>query len=350
MRSICRTAALILAVTLASVAQAPDGLKFTRPTAKGYVLASSPKWDVEIYRDDAYQFVYRHYGNGEYVPGLFAHDLIRDRWLEITHVSTENARLGRSPDFWDIPLQVSWDFHPLAQQEYARLPLKTSGSIVFPDRITFFSASDIYRLDCNSELNREASLTLFWLRKADMAQFTDATSGDNSYELRRDIGPKLHAILPDEWSISYGVNSIILTRNRKVFLYSTVNWPAVSGETMDELVRRFGEEITYRITLRFINRLTHSEYAILKTEWNGCHIDNRPGPSFSIEKWSKAQECYRAKQPPIYYSKNFSVYVDQPDWWSELEIYPASAANESKRVHESMDKIFNRYERVSKLR
>jgi hypothetical protein len=177
-----------------------------------------------------------------------------------------------------------------------------------------------------------------------------SSHAENSNELGREIGPKIKAMLPDDWSISYGPNSISLTRNQKVFIYSTANWPSVSKETIDEMVRRFGEEIVYRVTLRFIGRLTQNEYDALKREWKACHINNKPGPTFSIEKWSRAQECYRAKQPPVYYTKRYSVYLDQPDWWTALEIYPQSAANESTKVHESIDKLFDRYERVSKRR
>lgn len=173
---------------------------------------------------------------------------------------------------------------------------------------------------------------------------------DYSNDLGHEIGPKLKAVLPDGWSIGYGPNSISLGRDQKVFIYSTANWPAASDETMDEMVRRFGEEIVYRVTLRFISRLTQTEYAALKREWKACYIDNKPGPTFSIEKWLRAQDCYRAKQPPVYYSNKYSVYLDQPDWWSELKIYPQTAANESKKVHDSIEKLFSRYERVSKTR
>jgi hypothetical protein len=156
-------------------------------------------------------------------------------------------------------------------------------------------------------------------------------------------------MLPDNWAIDYGPNSIHLSRAQKVFVYSPANWPAFSEEKLDELVRKFGgEEIVYRVTLRFIPRLTPTEYAALKREWKACYIENKPGPTFSIEKWSKSQECFRAKQPPVYYSKKYSVYLDQPDWWSELKIYPQTAANESKKVHDSIEKLLNRYERVSK--
>lgn len=180
-----------------------------------------------------------------------------------------------------------------------------------------------------------------------LVQETAALSKQNSFELGRELGPRLEGMLPDNWSVSYGPNSLSLTRDQKVFIYSSANWPAFHQETLDEMVRRFGEEIVYRVTLRFVGRLTQAEYAALKKEWKACEIENKPGSTFSIEKWLRAQECYRAKQPPVYYSKRYSVYVDRPDWWSALEIYPQTAADEAKKVHGAIDKLLYRYDRVS---
>jgi len=86
--------------------QLKDGLRFSRVTIKGQVLDAEPKWHVKVYEDASYRFVYRRYGDAEYAPGFFARDLSRNRWLQLTELSTEHARLGRSPDFGDIPLAV----------------------------------------------------------------------------------------------------------------------------------------------------------------------------------------------------------------------------------------------------
>jgi hypothetical protein len=142
--------------------------QFSRPTVKGRVLDSEPYWHRLVYEDATYRFVWRDYGNAEYVPGFFAQDLKKNRWLELTTLSTEYAQLGHAPDVNDIPLMVGWDFRPLATMDYAAIPLETGGSIVFPDRITFNRLTGIYRFDCNSALNREESLTSFWVRKADL--------------------------------------------------------------------------------------------------------------------------------------------------------------------------------------
>lgn len=169
MRKITYVVVLLLCGSIGVAQSNKDGLRFSRVTIKGQVLDAEPKWHFQVYADASYRFVFRHYGSkGEYVPGFFARDLSRNRWLQLTELSTEHARLGVSPDFNDIRLMVGWDFRGLASAEYAQLPLKTSGSIVFPDRVTFDPSTKLYRLDCNSELNRDASLTSFWVRKADL--------------------------------------------------------------------------------------------------------------------------------------------------------------------------------------
>ena len=155
--------------------------------------------------------------------------------------------------------------------------------------------------------------------------------------------------MPNGWSIARTPNSITLARDEKVFIYSTLNWPATSDRPMDNMVREYGNEIVYRITLRFIPRLQKNEYAGLRREWQACHIENKPGPTFSIEAWVKPRECYRARQPPLYYTNRYTIYVDQPNWWPELKLYPNAAAIESVRVHASLDRLFIRYEKAQRM-
>ena len=168
MREITYLVTLLICISLYPAQTSGDGLTFSRVTVKGVVIPSEPKWHIKVYEDDSYEFVYRHFGHAEYVPGFFAHDRRHNRWLEITELSTEHARLGRSPDFSDVPLQVGWNFRGLASVEYAQLPLRTAGSIIFPDRMSFDAAAGLYRVDCNSQLNRDVALTSFWVRRADL--------------------------------------------------------------------------------------------------------------------------------------------------------------------------------------
>jgi PDZ domain-containing protein len=165
-------AGVLMAASLFAFSQAPviaRQLDFTRPTLVAKTIQAPASWHEVIFEDRVYIFVSRHYGNGGgQIPGLFVFSKTRNAWLEVLQLSTEHARLGRSPDFNDIALSVGWDYGPLVNRDYARLPLTTSGSINFPDRIVGVNGAAAYRFDFNSRLNREESLTSFWVRAEDL--------------------------------------------------------------------------------------------------------------------------------------------------------------------------------------
>jgi hypothetical protein len=154
---------------LAATASA-QSLEFSRPTLTAVRITVEPRFHHVAYEDSAYKFATRDYGSGETPtsPGLFVYSKERNAWIQIVSLSTEHARLGRSPDFTDIPLSVSWDYGNLINEPFASMPLRTSGSIGCPDRIVDVGAEGAYRLEFNSNLNRDVSLTWFWLAKADL--------------------------------------------------------------------------------------------------------------------------------------------------------------------------------------
>src|SRR5688500_9366661 len=75
-----------------------DGLKFSRATVKGLVLESAPERYRQFYKDQYYQFVIAENSEEPNVRTFLAHDLVKKRWLKITELSTEHARLGKSFD------------------------------------------------------------------------------------------------------------------------------------------------------------------------------------------------------------------------------------------------------------
>ena len=161
---------------LAAAGTAPSqSLEFTRPTLTAIRITIEPRFHELLYEDHAYKFAARNYGSGKEhaIPGLFAYSKQRDAWIQILILSTEHARLGRSPDITDIALSVGWDYRELINEAFASMPLRTTGSIAFPDRIGDFGPGGAYRLDFNSNLNRDVSLTWFWLTKADLREAFD---------------------------------------------------------------------------------------------------------------------------------------------------------------------------------
>lgn len=160
-------AAMLLAPTviLSQIALGARQRDFTRPTLVARTVQAPASWHDVIFEDSAYRFVDDAVGgDGKPITGLFVFSKTRRSWLELIELSTEHARLGRSPDFNDIALQISWDYGELINHNYARLPLMNFGS--GPDRI--IATTGAYRFDFNSRLNREESLTSFWVRVEDL--------------------------------------------------------------------------------------------------------------------------------------------------------------------------------------
>jgi hypothetical protein len=155
------------ALTAFSPAFAKRQNSFSRPTLIAALCEHEPKWHVKVYEDKDYQFVYRHYGNAEYVPGFFVYSKKHNRWAEITKLSTENAMLEHSPPFKEVRLSVGWDYSRLKSKDYVELPLRTSGSISFPDEIVYEANVEAYHLNFNPSLKPEYQ-TWFWLLKKDL--------------------------------------------------------------------------------------------------------------------------------------------------------------------------------------
>src|SRR5512145_2079160 len=96
------TAWLVWSVFLAFMPRqdAPEpALTFTRPTIVATRLEQPVTfWHELTFEDNEYMFVSRHYGTGgKHVPGFFVYSKSRGAWIQISRISTEHARLGRSP-------------------------------------------------------------------------------------------------------------------------------------------------------------------------------------------------------------------------------------------------------------
>jgi hypothetical protein len=133
-----------------------------------------------VYYDSKYLFLYRHYGSatdpgGNTEPGLFVHSKTRDRWLQITSISTRGGRFGRS---WSEDpaerrrldsISVGWNFTGYANVPFVDLPLRTSGSIAFPYQIEDDAENDQYRLRFMSKLGVASAETVLLVAKKDLA-------------------------------------------------------------------------------------------------------------------------------------------------------------------------------------
>jgi hypothetical protein len=136
-----------------------------------------------IYYDDSFLFMSRNFGDqrdprGNTVPGLFVHSKAHDRWLQIHELSTKDGKFGKSSS--EDPeenkrlqmSQVGWDYTAYAQKPSIELPLKTAGSIAFPEAIDFDAKGDRFKLSFYTSWKIESAATrLFLSRKELIEQF-----------------------------------------------------------------------------------------------------------------------------------------------------------------------------------
>jgi uncharacterized protein DUF4377 len=151
-------------------------LSFSRPTIVGVHYDRQPPWHIKLYEDGEYMFVFRNFGDGEYVPGFFVHNVRKNKWMEIRRISTENAVLGRSPGPQDLikcPIPETWDFSSLRNREYVDWPLKTSRLVFVPDLIAKEDDRDVYRIELTPPCELSEMVTRFFIRMEDLNKAFD---------------------------------------------------------------------------------------------------------------------------------------------------------------------------------
>jgi hypothetical protein len=116
----------------------------------------------------------RREGPGAQEPALFAHSKERNRWVQILAIATAGGRLGRS--WTDDPqaqkklrtAPVGWDFTSFAGRPYIDQPLRTTGSIVFPDKITYDAEAGQYELRYFSVYGVSSAETVLFIKRSDL--------------------------------------------------------------------------------------------------------------------------------------------------------------------------------------
>jgi hypothetical protein len=164
---------LILVVVALQVGQ------MARPTIVAKVSDPPRRNFSVIYYDDSFLFAARHFGDsrnfgGSTEPGFFVHSKEKATWIQITAISTAGGRFGKSTS--DDPdarkklsmASVGWDFTQFAQRPYIEQPLRTSGSIAFPDHVEYESDRGRYRLRYFSSWGIPTAETVLYIDRADL--------------------------------------------------------------------------------------------------------------------------------------------------------------------------------------
>ena len=137
-----------------------------------------------VHEDKEFRFVAVDYGHkGTQASGFYVFAKQTSRWLRIDKVSTAESVLGRSPTLEEAKQagggfpQVGWDFGmQYKDKPFAELPLRTSGSIVFPDKIQFDEQSQRYVLSFNSDWKIKGVETVLRCRRADLTAAFERTN------------------------------------------------------------------------------------------------------------------------------------------------------------------------------
>ena len=75
---------------------------------------------------------------------------------------------------------VAWDYSDLRKADYATVPLMTSGSLNFPDKIRYEAGTSVYLFQFNSSWDIEDVLTCFIVSKNDLDKAFGEQTGNVS--------------------------------------------------------------------------------------------------------------------------------------------------------------------------
>lgn len=137
-----------------------------------------------VHYDENFLFLARNYGDhrdfhGNTELGFFVHSKAHDRWLQILQVSTKDAKFGKSHS--DNPEEnkrlmmssVGWDFTAYTNKSWIDFPLKTSGSIAFPDKIELDAKGDRYKMSFFTSWKIESAVTILYISRKDLSEQFD---------------------------------------------------------------------------------------------------------------------------------------------------------------------------------
>jgi hypothetical protein len=125
-------------------------------------------------------------------------------------------------------------------------------------------------------------------------------------------------------------------------------------ETQQEFFKRYGHEIHYELRLRFVPRLSRSEYQRLRAARLQAAARLKRGAAGKTEYGELAKD-YERCQVPLYFTEHYSVFVDRradlsPDINDNyrieplfFEVYPPEAASEIDGVVRSFGQVFKAY-------
>lgn len=150
-------------------------------------------------------------------------------------------------------------------------------------------------------------------------------------------------VCPSGWKVSANSNGIVLRRDANVWIMGTIGKPPpFSGESVEHYFKKNGSEIHYEIQLRFVPLLPRPEYGKLKMARQQAAARLSKGAS-GKDEYSQLQKHYAECQVPVFFTKDYSIFVDGRIEPLFIDVYPPEAASETEVVIKNLSKVFKQY-------
>ena len=149
-------------------------------------------------------------------------------------------------------------------------------------------------------------------------------------------------VCPSGWKVSANGNGIVLRRDASVWIMGKVaNPPPFSDESVEHYFKRAGHETDCEIRLRFVPLLPRPEYEKLKMARQQAAARLSKGAS-GKEEHGQLMIHYGECQVPVFFTKDYSIFVDQIEPLF-IDVYPPEAASEVEAVGKNLSKVFKQY-------
>jgi hypothetical protein len=107
------------------------------------------------------------------------HSKAHESWIQVSKISTADGRFGSSRSS-DLAAQkkldnasVGWDFRKYAAQPYIEQPLRTSGSISFPEKVSYDAKRGRYELRYHTSWEVASAETVLYVNRSDLVAAFD---------------------------------------------------------------------------------------------------------------------------------------------------------------------------------
>ena len=162
---------------------------------------------------------------------------------------------------------------------------------------------------------------------------------------------RVSELAPSGWRVGASNDVITVRRDAPVWIMGYISRPPQSG-TKEEFFKRSGQEIHYKLRLRFAPLLSQSKYERLRAARVQAAARLRQGASGKTE-YTQLQKHYEECQVPLFFTAHYSIFVDK---WADIgagagyrieplfiEVYPPEAASEIDAIIKSFGKVFTEY-------